>query len=557
MSSSFVDLKGLHGAYTRLSEKFKTYWTFHQFLQGIHKTFFGDAPGYKIDFQALYDQIKGVTGMMTQEPPAVVLDTINRLDLQLDAVYKALSEDDRKISPSHVRRFFEKVRTEDEKLLLSLLRFYFYERYISHDGLDKIDFLMTFVGARRSLDDGRYLPRFPVELQKLFGAFLSLIRRSEPDPAEVKSLVKALDVLRKDIEGCQRFEELTEKALLENVRTLKHRMGNAFYNVEVLSGILETNLAAKNKFQNLYEEEEHRILESSRQLLELERDLEHDPRLKGEAGPIQEELKKFREYKEEFERQNREKGVRHKEVTRLADSIERILTRFETATGKAASEATVPGAAAPAAGSGFELAEEPAEISADAELPADEPGARAGAGTSSPADASAGASEAQSDPLTAEAASKILFSVDMIDDGTGSGQAAYGKTLARLRLEPWEVRAARGIVRNDLPEDATLRATDLLFFDSAALRARIEEEAQRLKGQALGTGGEVVADHALATAAQCLVRAQELDRRFRQALEELAPTAPPEKLNELNRSRLRLVRAFSGLWLLHNSRTGM
>ena len=45
MSTSIVDLKTLHDAYTRLTEKFKTFWTFHQFLQGVHKTFFGDTPG--------------------------------------------------------------------------------------------------------------------------------------------------------------------------------------------------------------------------------------------------------------------------------------------------------------------------------------------------------------------------------------------------------------------------------------------------------------------------------------------------------------------------------
>ena len=99
-----VDLKDVHSGYTRLSEKFKTFWTFHQFLQGVHKTFFGDTPGYQIDFQALYDQIKGLTSTMTYQPPAVSLDTINRFDSQLEVIYRTLCEDDRKISPNFVRR---------------------------------------------------------------------------------------------------------------------------------------------------------------------------------------------------------------------------------------------------------------------------------------------------------------------------------------------------------------------------------------------------------------------------------------------------------------------
>ena len=84
-----------------------------------------------------------------------------------------LSADDEKIAASWVRRFFEKVRTEDEKLLLAILRFYFHSRQVSPEALDKMDFLLTLVGARRSLDDGRYLPRFPQELTKLFGALLA------------------------------------------------------------------------------------------------------------------------------------------------------------------------------------------------------------------------------------------------------------------------------------------------------------------------------------------------------------------------------------------------
>jgi hypothetical protein len=55
-------------------------------------------------------------------------------------------------------------------------------------------------------------------------------------------------------------------------------------------------------------------------------------------------------------------------------------------------------------------------------------------------------------------------------------------------------------------------------------------------------------------AGECLVRAQDVDRRFRQALEAVGSGGPQEHLNELTRSRFRLLRAFSGLWLLHNAR---
>ena len=54
-------------------------------------------------------------------------------------VHAFRAEDARKIAPSYVRRFFERVKTEDEKLLMAILRFYFFSRVVSHDDLDKID----------------------------------------------------------------------------------------------------------------------------------------------------------------------------------------------------------------------------------------------------------------------------------------------------------------------------------------------------------------------------------------------------------------------------------
>ena len=335
MSTSIVDLKTLHDAYTRLTEKFKTFWTFHQFLQGVHKTFFGDAPGYQIDFQGLYDQIKSVTTILNVQPPPVVMDQINQLDGRLDVVYRALSADDEKIAASWVRRFFEKVRTEDEKLLLAILRFYFHSRQVSPEAIDKMDFLVTLVGARRSLDDGRYLPRFPQELTKLFAGLLGLVRRSPAPAAELTAAVKALGLIRQDIDGCDRFEDLTEKKILDSLRTVKHRLGPAYYDTNVLSAILEANLAAKNRFQTLYRNEEKRIFESSQQLLDIERELSRRPEVAD--ADLQEEFRRFRQFKEEFDKNRNEGEIRHGQVTRLAEAIDQLMARLD-ATSETAGE---------------------------------------------------------------------------------------------------------------------------------------------------------------------------------------------------------------------------
>jgi hypothetical protein len=163
---------------------------------------------------------------------------------------------------------------------------------------------------------------------------------------------------------------------------------------------------------------------------------------------------------------------------------------------------------------------------------------------------------ATSDPLLGEYASKILYSVEMTDATGSSGKAAHGRTMGRLRLEPWEVRAARRLLSGELANDP-MKPRELLFFEAAALRLRIDEEAQALKGGSAESPVADVSEEKLAVAGLCLVRAQDMDRKFRAAIEEAAATAPPEKINELHRSRFRLLRGFSGLWLLHNLKVGI
>ncbi len=179
------------------------------------------------------------------------------------------------------------------------------------------------------------------------------------------------------------------------------------------------------------------------------------------------------------------------------------------------------------------------------------PGRIEGAAPPEPVKAARAKPAVATDPLLGEVAAKILYSVDMLQVGAGSGQAAYGSSLSRLRLEPWEVRAARRVQsEDDRAPDAETAANDDLFLEGAALRLRIDEAAQVLKApSATAEDGKV-----LEMAAECLVRAQDLDRRFRQSLEAVGTEGPPERLNELTRSRFRLLRAFSGLWLLHNAR---
>jgi len=149
------------------------------------------------------------------------------------------------------------------------------------------------------------------------------------------------------------------------------------------------------------------------------------------------------------------------------------------------------------------------------------------------------------DPLTADCAAKVLYSVDLMDGPSAS------RSMSRFRLEPWEVRSAKRLLSDAPPANDAERARDLLFFESALVRIRIDEEAQQLRG---AESNGALPQH-LATSAQCLVRAQDLDRRFRAELDVVTKEQAPERVKEVNRSRFRLLRSFSGLWLLHDSKS--
>ncbi|HKC26006.1 MAG TPA: hypothetical protein VKF32_14765 [Thermoanaerobaculia bacterium] len=529
----------LNQAYTRLSEKFKTLWTFHQFLQGLHKTFLGSAPAYTIDFQGLYEEIKGLAVAMAFQPAAVA-ETIQRVDGQLDGIHRTLADDDGAVPPSFVRRFLEKVKTEEEKLLVSLLRFYFASKTLQHDAVDKVDFLVTLVGARRSLDDGHYIVRFPVELQKLFGGLIALAPRSEPPRELVTGLVEGFGRMKRQIEGCANFEDLVESKVLDNLRRLKHNMGSAFYTVEALSAMLEANLAAKNKFSSLYEAEERRILDSSRRLQRAEKELESGG---WQRDDLAGEFRKLHELKTDIEAKSRERGVRRQEVRRLSQSIETLLARLD-----------LPGepAAGSAADASVGLATRPADSASY--TPSPPTNTSRGLGAHPPRETGKprlreGATAPEKDPLTADVASKVLSSVD--PDGP-SGTGARG--FARFRLEPWEVSAARRILSGAVSGDSD-RARDLLFFESALVRIRIDEEAQQLRGNDAPAGANGAIASRLASAGLCLTRAQDLDRRFRGEMESVAREASPDRMKEVNRSRFRLLRSFAGLWLLHDSKS--
>ena len=92
-------------------------------------------------------------------------------------------------------------------------------------------------------------------------------------------------------------------------------------------------------------------------------------------------------------------------------------------------------------------------------------------------------------------------------------------------------------------------------MQATALRVRLDEEAREID-RLRKRGSERLAE-LLERATHSLQRAAELDRRFQWFIEDALYRGSTESLEALFRSRMRLVRAYSGLWLIHNDSGGV
>ncbi|MFI5180860.1 MAG: hypothetical protein ACHQPI_05680 [Thermoanaerobaculia bacterium] len=526
--------------YQRLTEKFRTLWVFQQFQQELSAVLpSGEVAGAAATFSPIYEEIKKLKASRATTPVEERLTEVKRLDVVLEGLHTALLLQDRKVPPHVLRQYFEKSGRDVDGEIVPLLKYYFYARQLAPDDLDKVDFLLTRVGTRRLPDGGLEL-KPATELAGLCATFLSLTRRDAVDPAEVQLVLSLLEVLRKDIEACERFEDLIRKKPLENIRTLKRRMGKVFYSAEVLQSLLASNVAAKRKFQLLYRKEEERILSTSRRLLDLEAELSREPRYQTEQ--FQADFRRFRRERDEFEKQTRRRGVRTREVRRLKEAIYRILVLVEPSAAEdfdVTFGSTTSGASARAA---------------RPRLPGETPVPRSTAGPSGSVPESAWSAE--DDSLTRAAASKILHSADLMGHGVGPARAASGETPQHLRLESWEVQAALALARRDETPSRKPDPIARLLFNAATLRLQMDEEAAELRSL-LGPQPTAIATSAtLDTVAKCLAHAQEIDWLFRTALLDASGRGNSERHLQLTRSRFRHLRAYTGLWLLHNALGG-
>ncbi|HEX7809385.1 MAG TPA: hypothetical protein VF608_11685, partial [Thermoanaerobaculia bacterium] len=120
-----------------------------------------------------------------------------------------------------------------------------------------------------------------------------------------------------------------------------------------------------------------------------------------------------------------------------------------------------------------------------------------------------------------------------------------------LRLEPWEAAAYQKLIDRRPPEaEEDTEELWLLYVRAAALRLKVDEEAT-IMATAIAAGVRPE-NELLALAKRSLDLAKEFDVAFGDFLQEAVYYANRRILHQLYRSRFRLLRGFSGLWLIYD-----
>lgn len=486
-----AEIDNLHAAYIRLTERFKALWTFHQFLKGVHQTFLGDVPPYTIEFNGIYDRLREVSAdASSASPSGDARDRLDRIETELSLAARTLRLSDRSLSPSLVRRFFDKIKPQDPKIVYHLLRFYFAQPDLDADTADKVDFLATLATARADTED---LPRERDDAVALFEAIVSGCAWPKVPDEEAGALVAALDELAGDVSHARSFEDLVREKRIENIRTIKRRLGFALADPRVLGSIGIANVRTRAVFRRFFAEEKKRIEEASERIESIEREIAH-------AGPPPEEFRHFRRAREEFDRLQEEANVRAGDLLALKHRIAAVLGKFDL------------------------RALEAEEI--DDALEIEDGDAPEGSAAPQP-------------PALRQAVEKVLAAVEMGDGSLGD--------ITNLGLESWELRAAkRAIAGGGVP----ISSRDSLLVEGAAIRVRADDQSgEWVRSRKMGRSLQILR----ASAGETLELAAETDRRFAELIGEAGEDSLPEEMKSMVRSRFRLLHSYTRLWLLHDS----
>lgn len=516
---SVQELKQLHDRYVDLSNRFKASWTFHQFLQGLHKLLMDGEFGHSsADFQAVYGLLKEVSENLNSSAVDRVRSELDMAARRLQELNRLLLEEDSKVSPSVLRLFFQRVRNYNDSIVLQLVKFFLYSHPAvdwTQDHNDKVDFLVTKVAEEAQGPDGPWVLRSRGQMKEISESLFRMVEDGEPPgEEEIARRKAAVGEHRRAMTSTETFDELIERNLIRQYREYKADLGSLFFHPEILMPIVETNLDLRNHIQLLYRREEQRIVADYQRIFELEKEVSPDP-------DLDLELESFREQVESFEKSLRNESLSLDELGRLRQNVRDLIPRL----------------------TGLKEGEDLFSDSGVMESIREDPVAAEEAGFG---DGGAPVISGWDVDLLEDYRRQIESSLDGIDDATSAEDAVLSPDLFGFQLEPREVLAYRRLREDESPHH---RPREDFVLWSAALRVRAAEENEEIRGILDETA--ITRDAPVFVRARLTLRlADLLLRRFDHEIGQLVQQDEAGGARDLLLPRMRLMREYADLWIL-------
>jgi len=497
------DLQSLHRRYVDLAGRFKAAWTYHQFLQGLQKNFANiSIPSYPNDLLDVHVTLKQVSESLTGSAHQDAISLLEQADGQLRRTVTDLASADAGIAPPVLRQFFERVKNFDEQILAQMVRFYLHvsaDDGLAGDRLDKVDFLLTRLSEEIAPVSGHPVLRDRARLRSIFDGFWGSLEGLSSEPSWIDERKQEIALFRREASRFDNLAALTEAGLIPRYREAKRLLGRYLFHPDVLLAVVETNLFLKNLVQREFSVEEQRILDESQQIL------------REEAGkppsPTTPDVSQLRRALEEFEQKQRSDNLKLEDLDFLRREISELRPRLlETRSDGP------PGASEPTA---EELQQMPAESIVE--------------------------------PYYRE----LIEALEGTNDQVTPKEAALSRDLYHLRLEAREVIAFRRL-HVEPSGDADL---ETFLLEAAAVRHRCATEATEISeilDETQVTKDTPVFDRARRTTEV----AEEYVQRFGARVDDAIRAGTFGEAAQLRLLRMRLIRDYSGLWLLVHRPTG-
>jgi hypothetical protein len=550
---SFGNVHELSERYTDLSDRFRSLWTFFQFMAGVYKHRDEGSIPYDYDFQALYQRIQRLVPQISGDIDKRVLIEFEQIDRELERIQRELERLEREFGPSYLRRFFDHLKRQDEKILFALVKFYLMSQHLEQETFDKLDILLTRLAEAPSESDD-LIQRARPELLATFERLAEFAHIKPLPPAEEKPLIEAVVELRDEFERIGDFDTLVQSRVYDRLRGFKTRIGRAILHPPILVEITAANIAARNRFRDLFDIEERQLLEGTNRIFDIERYLKKNPGLA--TSEIKEKIEVFRQTRVRFEDARRQHNVKRSDILDLRQSMHNVLAHFESTAADllGSIKERPPAIQTPVTEPEKpEVGEEESEIEGDALQTVNSP---LSARRPDDPPITSITDLLPSDPLLNEVLHKIMFALELVVWDRTPEQVIEAPEIKSLGLESWEVGVYRNLVEKQSDEDSEQRHLEQFFLTSAALRVKMEEERREIERLASTSNPDRLFEM-LESSASSLDRARDVERRFLWFIDDMLYRADTESLEQIYRSRFRFLYAFAGLWLDHQKNGGL